>query len=56
MKILKYLLFTYLLAIVLTTVVDQYQHYNIPIEHWYELSILAVLIGLTHIIAFFVRK
>jgi hypothetical protein len=56
MKTLKYLLLTYLLAWVLTTAVDQYQHYNIPVEHLYELSILAALIVSTHVIAYFIRK
>ena len=56
MKTLKYLLLTYLLAIGLTTLVDQYQHYNIPVKHWLELSALLAVILFTHIIAHFIQK
>ena len=56
MKFLKYLLLTYLLAIGLTTVIDQIQHYDIPTKHWYEFGYLLSIIVFTHIIAYFIRK
>ena len=56
MKFLIYVALTYGLAWILTTVIDQIQHYNIPTKHWYEFGYLLSIIVFTHIIAYFVRK
>jgi uncharacterized membrane protein YhdT len=56
MKFLIYVALTYGLAWMLTTVIDQIQHYNIPTKHWYEFGYLLSIIVFTHIIAYFVRK